>query len=122
MEREGDEERSATTWKTEESDVAGETRESGAGVQVAVVAEAETEREMRREKREMEVSGRLEKCRDGRKGLEEKVQVAICLKRRDEAQTQLIIDTSDKFTLSGSGSSPIIWKMELLDQPKYSRL
>lgn len=75
VEREGDEERSTTTWKTDESDVAGETRESGAGVQVAVVAEAETE--MRREKREMEASGRLEKCRDGRKGLEEKVQVAI---------------------------------------------
>lgn len=77
VEREGDEERSATTWKTDESDVAGETRESGAGVQVVVVAEAEAATEMRREKGEMEASGRLEKCRDGRNGLEEKVQVAI---------------------------------------------
>jgi hypothetical protein len=55
--------------------VAGATSESGAGVQVAVVAEATTER--RREKREKEAGGRLEKWRDGRKGLEEKVQAAI---------------------------------------------
>jgi hypothetical protein len=75
--------------------VAGETRESGTGVQVAVVAEAATER--RREKREMEAGGRMEKWRDGRKGLEEeKVQVAIDRRlRRDKAQAQLITDTSD---------------------------
>lgn len=57
--------------------MAGETRESGDGVHVAVVAEAETETERRREKRGMEAGARLEKWRDGRIGLEEKVQVAI---------------------------------------------